>query len=61
MDEKDTLWNRCFWEVVKRCQAEGKTEVVFSDVDALVVEISKGITEYNSWPSFPAQKSKEGV
>lgn len=48
----DTLWQRCFWEVHESCVAKGLNEVNFLDVDALVLEKSKGsLIDLKNWLS----------
>jgi len=38
---QDSFWMRCLYELYEQAQAEGKPQVEFSDVDALVIERSK--------------------
>jgi len=41
-----SLWNDCLYELMLKYKQEGKANVKFSDVDDLVIEKSKRITEY---------------
>ncbi len=41
-----TLWLHCFYEEAERCKREGCETVQFADVDRVVIEVSKGLTEF---------------
>ena len=46
----NTLWEKCFWEVVDRCNEDNVELVEFKDVDELVLEKSKiTISELLDW------------
>lgn len=49
MNEKpweDSLWMDCLLELMAKARKEGKESVEFADVDKLVIEKSKAISEY---------------
>ena len=43
---RDTLWMDCLFELMAKARSENKESVEFADVDKLVIEKSKVITEY---------------
>ena len=43
---KDSLWMDCFFEQAKIAKETGLDEIEFAEVDRLVIEKSKGISEY---------------
>jgi len=53
----DTLWNDCFFRVCEKAKEEGKSEVMFADVDAMVLERSKQIIE---WREAESQNKELG-
>ncbi len=46
----DSLWMDCLLELMSQYKRQGKVYVNFSEVDALVVEKSKRISEYTIKP-----------
>ncbi len=42
----DNLWMDCLFELLADGQKKGLSEVVFADVDKLVIKKSHGITKY---------------
>ncbi len=45
---EDSLWMDCLVELMYKARKEGKKSVSFKEVDELVVEKSKVITEYKA-------------
>ena len=43
---RDTLWMHCLFELYDKAKRESKEHLNFSEVDALVIEKSKSITEW---------------
>jgi len=43
---KDSLWMDCLFELYDKARKEGKETVEFVDVDKLVIEKSREISEY---------------
>ena len=43
---KQCLYNDCLFEVIEKARKEGKGSIEFADVDALVLEKARKITEY---------------
>jgi hypothetical protein len=42
---RESLWQKCFWEIAKKAKSRGDIVIEFSEVDALVIECSKEQTD----------------
>ena len=51
-DESKTLWEHCFAIEVALCIGAGEDTLQFDSVDRLVVQLSRQITEYGTWPTI---------